>query len=107
MPPADAVHATVGVEAPERGETAGVRGGEVAHVVESRGHRREVERRMVLRITGDDEQRVDAELVHARDHRLGLGKAVVGIASHLHRHTLPCDRGVPLVGIAGAKALQR
>ncbi len=44
-----------------------------------------VERAVVADVAGGQQQRVDAELVHALDHHLGLTEAVFGIAPDLHR----------------------
>ena len=54
-----------------------------------------IQRSVVADVTGGEQQRVDAELVHALDHDLGLTEAVFGIAPDLHRDIRSTERAVP------------
>ena len=82
----------------ERGEAAGPARHELLDLFPAHRDVLEVERvepAVACDVAGRQDERGDAELVHAVDHVLGLGEAVAEIAPHLHLHTGGRDGVVP------------
>ena len=106
--PSHARHALLRVDRPQRRESPGVLRGQRRRLVEAVGHRVVLEGRAVMgHVTGGDEARRHAELVHASDHHVGLAERVGRVAPHLDGHPLRRDRVVPhLLAIGGEGVAQ-